>query len=326
MQEFTLTLPSGSTVGFYDSGTPAGAQSYKTIFAIHGYIFNAYTWKQMLSVAPSKNVRLVCINRPGYGKSTPVAQEKIPTPGGEYKELLQEMSIDILEFIHAFYKKENLSGDIGILGWSLGSMLANSVVANIANAREEVQGTLKSLKALIHHEPGEVALGLPVPKQYFHFTVPTLLPQSEATPFFQFWISGYFDHTAAALSAKDMSTPNLVTGSPSTSTPPTIYSVKDEQDRKKLFEEQGGPTSDLMFMLSVIQNEEVVNQYYRKAAFETKAVKVLFICGDRTPEQMVLTAWQAEKDGGKVDWMNGANHLSQWDMPEETLNAYLAAF
>ncbi|KAH8828745.1 hypothetical protein DL96DRAFT_1595476 [Flagelloscypha sp. PMI_526] len=326
MEETTLNLPSSLVFGYYDSGAPQGAV-YKTIFAIHGYMFSSYAWKKMMPLISSHNLRLVCINRRGYGKTTPLPQDQYPAPEKDSADVLKSTGLDILEFIHAFSKKENLPltnerGGFTLLSWSLGNTTGLSAVANIANAPEDVRATMSHMKALILHEPPQVTMGLPHPKGFFYPDVLQLLPPTEHQSFFHWWISGYFDHPPEALTAKSISTPNLAFASPSPFTPPSIYGVGGKEEHEKLFQENGGVAMDLAFML--FAKPELVNENYKKAVFGSGLQdKTIFIISDRTAEQFIVTAWQAEQDGMKILELKGANHFVQWDSPEKALKAYL---
>ncbi|KAH8807030.1 Alpha/Beta hydrolase protein [Flagelloscypha sp. PMI_526] len=196
MQQATLTVPSGTVFGYYDPGTPQGQKDYRTVFAIHGFMFNAYVWKEAMPLATRQNIRLVSINRPGYGKSSPLSL--VPRPGEDFEAGFKNSALDLLEFIHAFVEKEMIAGDLILLGWSFGALDAVSAIANIHNARDTVQHTMKKLKKLIMHEPGQVSLGFSSSKTYFYMAVLPILPQSEHS-FFQSWVTSYFDHPPESL-------------------------------------------------------------------------------------------------------------------------------
>ncbi|KAH8828731.1 Alpha/Beta hydrolase protein [Flagelloscypha sp. PMI_526] len=325
MTEMTLRLPSGLEFGYYDSGMPS-APVYKTIFALHGYMFNAYTWKKMMFLASSRNVRLVCINRRGYGKTTPLPFDQFPAPDKDNTNILKSTGLDILEFIHAFSLEKSLplseeQGGFILLFWSMGNMTGLSAVANIGNASKEVQATMSHLKALILHEPIQVTLGLPPPKGFYTDIFP-IIPFDESRSFFQYWFSSYFDHSAQALAEKCISNPNLVYAGPSLFTPPSIYGIDGREEHEKLFQESGGVDMDTAFSLFVDQGE--AHENFKKAVFASGVEeKTILVVSDRTVEMCLVTAWHAELAGVKIAQVNGANHFAHWDYPEETLLTYL---
>ncbi|KAH8828743.1 hypothetical protein DL96DRAFT_1789373 [Flagelloscypha sp. PMI_526] len=326
MEETTLNLPSGLVFGYYDSGAPQ-EPVYKTFFAIHGLIFNSYVWKKMVPLASSQNIRLVCINRRGYGKTTPLPKDQYPAPDKDCAGVVVSIGLDILEFIHAFSQKEQLpltyehTGFI-LLSWSLGNMTSLSAVANIVNASEEIKATMTHLKGLIIHEAPQVALGLLSPKTAFYPDVLQILPPAERHSFLLLWLSAYFDHDSEALKAKSVSTPGLVYASPSPLTAPSIYNISYQEERSRIFQESGGVDMDFAFIL--FTNRETINENYKKALFGSGLKeKAIFVISDRTPAQLLITSWQAEENGMKMVHLKGANHFAQWDFPEETLQAYL---
>ncbi|KAH8828746.1 Alpha/Beta hydrolase protein [Flagelloscypha sp. PMI_526] len=333
MEEHTITLSSSLVFGYYDSGVPHGTV-YKTIFAIHGFMFNSYVWKKMMPLALNQKVRLVCINRRGHGKTTPLPKDQFPAPEKDNADVVKSIGLDILEFIHAFSQKEHIpfddeQGGFALLSWSLGNMTGLSAVANIANASEEVQSTISHLKGLILHalglsclEPPQVALGLPQSKSFFYPDVLQLIPPSERQSIFHWWISGYFDHDREAIKAKSVSTPSLTYASPSPFTPPSIYNIGGKEEHEKIFQESGGVDMDSAFMH--FASPELIKENYKKAVFESGLEeKTIFIISGRAVEQLLVTSWQAETDGMKMVYLDAANHFAMWDFPEETLKAYL---
>ncbi|KAH8828736.1 hypothetical protein DL96DRAFT_1814075 [Flagelloscypha sp. PMI_526] len=325
MIEKTLKLSSGIDFGYYDSGMPE-VPVYKTVFALHGYSFTAYAWKRMMPLASRQNLRIVCINRRGYGKTTPLPVDQFPTPDRCSSDVLKSTGLDILEFIHVFSKENRLPlsaehGGFALLFWSLGNMTGLSAVANIGSAAEEVQATMTHLKALILHEPIQVALGLP-PSKGFCTDILPILPFNEFRSFFQSWISSYFDHSAQTLAEKCISNPNLVYASPSLFTPPSIYGIDDKEEQGKLFQESGGVEMDTAFVLFV--DRDAAHENFKKAVFRSGLEeKTILVVSDRTAEMCLVTAWHAEEAGVKVAWVNGANDFAHWDFPEETLHTYL---
>ncbi|KAH8828734.1 hypothetical protein DL96DRAFT_1015256 [Flagelloscypha sp. PMI_526] len=326
MAEMTLMLPSGLEFGYYDSGMPP-VPVFKTIFALHGYMFNAYAWKKMMPLVSRRNIRLVCINRRGYGKTSPLPFDQFPAPDKDNAKILKSIGLDILEFIHVFSREKALplseeQGGFALLFWSLGNLTGLSAVANIGNASEEVQATMSHLKALILHEPFQDTLGLPISKSFFCIDVLPMLPSDESRSFFQNWISSYFDHSAQALAEKRISNPNLTYGSASPFTPPSIYGVGSKEEHEKLFKQSGGV--DMDETLGRFVDRDVIHENYKKAVFRSGLEeKTVLVISDRTPEMFLVTAWQVEQDGIKTIQVNGANHFAHWDFPEETLHAYL---
>ena len=65
---------------------------------------------------------------------------------------------------------------------------------------------------------------------------------------------------------------------------------------------------DWAFML--FTNRDMINENYKKAVYGSGLKeKTIFVISDRTPVQLLITSWQAEADGIKMVYLNGANHF-----------------
>ncbi|TFK80897.1 alpha/beta-hydrolase [Polyporus arcularius HHB13444] len=332
----------GTELAYLDSGVPKASQdSYVTIFAIHGIAFGFHIYDRILGLLrDSADIRFVAISRRGYPGSTPYDPDeiaRIPTDGdGQKEEFLRargrEVAVFIDKFIDAFHlppiSADGSSGGIALMGWSLGSAVALSVISHLDTYPQSVQTRLSAyLRTLILHEPPQVALGLPpVPKSWSPQYDKSITP-GQALRIGIHWLTSYFRH--GDLSTRSLDALEYVV--PATYRAPSIYTMSDAEVAQMVSYDLAGPDA-MWFMNSRTQ----LRASYERACFDSGLrakmphMKVWLVVGDVTPSFAIAAAWQVEADdqrlgGGnsvRVKWVRGSNHFMQWDEPSLALQTF----
>ncbi|KAJ7087147.1 hypothetical protein C8R44DRAFT_991416 [Mycena epipterygia] len=113
-QTLVVNDKTGVELSYIDSGVPPNATSYTTVFAVHGMIFTNLIFEKIMALAPSRNVRVVAINRRPFPGSTPFtpAELNITLTGGagdaERDAQIEARGHEIGMFIARFITKFNL--------------------------------------------------------------------------------------------------------------------------------------------------------------------------------------------------------------------------
>ncbi|KAH8817791.1 Alpha/Beta hydrolase protein [Flagelloscypha sp. PMI_526] len=331
----TLALPSNVQYAYYDTGPPAVKNDlekapYPTVFAVHGLGFNAFAWKPMFSSAKERGVRLVSINRRGYGGTSPLTQDETDLLASNAAKAVDDRGKELLNFIHLFVHQEDvplldIGGGFGLVGWSLGAVTAIAALANLEYVIGPIQETFKQgFRSLVLHEPPATTIGFPTTREFFSPLSDSNIPDNEKFPFFNTWITSYFDHPSLETRSVD----SLITAAPSQSLAPTIYNIS-EDDKLNIFLQDGGLSHDHAAFVNM--SNEARNANYRKVV--QTGTPVAFVIGEKSQADHISVGWtveeeaktQAEKVTAKVglQFIPGVNHLGHWDHPDTILTAYL---
>ncbi|KAJ1324629.1 non-heme chloroperoxidase [Microdochium nivale] len=85
-KDATFRLPSGRLLGYAEYGTPTGTP----VFLLHGFPSSRLESGPLNAIARRNNIRLIALDRPGFGLSTPQTSRTIP-----------DFASDIAVFAHA---------------------------------------------------------------------------------------------------------------------------------------------------------------------------------------------------------------------------------
>ncbi|KAH8817851.1 Alpha/Beta hydrolase protein [Flagelloscypha sp. PMI_526] len=331
----TLSLPSGIQYTYYDTGPPApnisiDSARYPTLFTVHGLAFNAFVWKPMFPFAKEQGIRLVSINRRGYGGSSPLTKDEANLFASNPTKSVDERGEEILNFIHVFVQQENIplleaGGGFGLVAWSLGALTAIAGIANLENAIEPIRETFKKgFKSFVLHEPTAMTIDIATPCEFFSPLKDSSIPAKEKRLFLSTWITSYFDHP----SLETRSTDSLVTAAPSQSLAPTIYNIPGV-DKSTLFLQNGGLSYDGAAFANTTNEGRRAN--FRKAI--QTGTPVAFVIGEKTLADHISAGWAVEEEAKNQTWgatakigvhfVPGVNHLGHWNHPDVILKAYL---
>jgi pimeloyl-ACP methyl ester carboxylesterase len=348
MSSGTLVVnTAGVELAYLDSGAPADASSYTTIFAVHGMIFTNLIFQKVLNVARSNGVRFVAIQRRPFPGSTPFTAEELNvvlTGGSSEADRDAQIAArghEIASFVDAFIQKFKLPplsddgkiGGVALLGWSVGGAFPVAAVASSGTLPTDVQARLSSyVRSLIVYESAPLVLGLPTPTQNWAPLIDTTMPENLRLPAFGQWCTGYFDHGDITLSsAHDHDGLSWILSSPERV--PTFYNIP--VDQLNTITTYGNDASTDLPFLFFFSNQ--LNAVYSKA-FNDKDItakfphmKKSFLCGDKTGAFGVAGLWAVQddqKENGtdpsvKFKLIPGANHFLIWDDPEKAFEAFM---
>ncbi|KAJ6626740.1 hypothetical protein B0H10DRAFT_2211017 [Mycena sp. CBHHK59/15] len=296
----------GTVLSFTDSGHP-GSDSYTTVFAVHGIIFNGLIFKRVQALSASSNIRFVAINRRRYAGSTPYSdtESSILMTGSDEEKArwIDARGLELANFVDTFIQDNQLppisadgnSGGVALLGWSSGNQVTASAIANLDKLSTSSQNRFTAyLRAYIMHEPPTIIFGLPrTPKTRSPDIEETILAEKR-TPM-TMWLTSYFDH--GDLSSRD---PNILKHIvPSARRRPTIHDM----------------TAD--------EIAEIVDESFKLPSFPK--------LGDATGALPLAAFFNIQDDnaasGGNIKFVviPGANHFFQWDDAKDALKAYVEA-
>ncbi|PBK63889.1 hypothetical protein ARMSODRAFT_893703 [Armillaria solidipes] len=348
MSSGTLVVnTAGVELAYLDSGAPADASSYTTIFAVHGMIFTNLIFQKVLNAARSKGVRFVAIQRRPFPGSTPFTAEElnvILTGGSSEADRDAQIAArghEIASFVDAFIQKFKLpplsddgkTGGVALLGWSVGGAFPVAAVASSSTLPTNVQTRLGSyVRSLIVYESAPLVFGLPTPTQNWVPLIDTTMPENIRLPAFGQWCTGYFDHGDITLSsAHDHDSLSWILSSPERV--PTFYNIPVDQ-LNTIATYGNDASTDLPFLFFFSNQLKAV---YSKA-FNDKDItakfphmKRSFLCGDKTGAFGVAGLWAVQddqKENGtdssvKYKLIPGANHFLVWDDPEKAFEAFM---
>lgn len=116
-------------------------------------------FRRLFPFGPEHNYRLVSLYRRGYPGSSPLTEEELAllqsSDAESQKKYMGLLGLQIARFILGFaasqalpaYDAENKSGGIVLLGWSLGGLFLNTVLANLDGLAAD---ELHNLDSLLH--------------------------------------------------------------------------------------------------------------------------------------------------------------------------------
>ncbi|KAJ3794253.1 hypothetical protein GGU11DRAFT_690187 [Lentinula aff. detonsa] len=331
----------GTQLTYTDSGAP-NSHPYTTIFAVNGMGFNGGIFSKIQTLAPSRQLRIVAVNRRGYAGSTPLStyEQNVILNGtaDQQAEFSRNIGVELLMFMDEFIQDHNISvfngdknsaGGVAVVAWSIGNMAGLSAIAHIEDVPEATRSRLASrIRSLIMQESSSNALGLPAPAQNWvplDISDPTIPAAHQYTAFAQ-WVTAYFDH--GNLSSRDPDVISWVV--PSSFTPFTIFNMTVSQ-YNTIVDTSINPALDA----DQLALAPVLEANYRASNFNSTLRGLLphmenwFITGTRSASFGPYCIWVVEDDnaaagGGFVNFMtiDGVNHFMHWDDPELTLSVY----
>jgi pimeloyl-ACP methyl ester carboxylesterase len=150
---------SGTQISYVDSGPVPNSNDYITFVCYHGILFNRGTtflrlpfhrvslikffsiaeiFARLLPQAISHYLRIVLLDRRGYGGSTTYSESEVESLKLGHKEFLQTMGRQVAEFLVYFLERNEIphasadgySGGIVLIGWSIGAVWALSLLAH----------------------------------------------------------------------------------------------------------------------------------------------------------------------------------------------------
>ncbi|KAH9475306.1 hypothetical protein JR316_0012417 [Psilocybe cubensis] len=329
----TLTLANGITFHYTDSGLPTDNQ-YSTLILVHGHSFNSGTFRKLTSLAPSRALRLICVDRREYNGSTPFRPEelRIISQGidDERASFLADQGLLMALFIDGLIQNLSLPIQCGgaISGWSLGNLYTLAMINAIDHPylSQEVRERLKVfLWTYIIWEVPSYILGIDNPPGFYLPLWDYDLPEEQRGPMFSTYVSSCFDHGADVLATRDKARLNYRNPTPGTST-------IDKMTQEEILSSTNflaGPKCDTFFLEHSYYGIHRTN--LRKALLDDVSsvdkwgMNVWHIYGDSCSWSVVLSPWVLEeqclKANKKINFraIKGTNHFLMWEDPERAI-------
>jgi len=190
----------------------------KVVIAVHGNSWGAGVFRKALASAPEHGIRLIAMNRRGFGISSAYRQEeldllKAPTTQTEVHKaeatmnhtiFVEERALELAQFLSCL-RARLVFEKVILLGWSLGNFFCLKMLELIQNGSlqelgEEVKGPLKGF---IMYEPPYWALPFSAPS--FSFATYRNKLTSNVPPNLQGrtlneWLGSYFHYPSELMS------------------------------------------------------------------------------------------------------------------------------
>ncbi|RPD78506.1 hypothetical protein L226DRAFT_457815 [Lentinus tigrinus ALCF2SS1-7] len=348
---------------FHDTGPPRGSRDYTTLVIVHGHSWHSGVFAPLLPYARQTNTRIILVNRRDYPGAAPyTASELALLPlSVEDLDLTQEpdelegikVSIsffmkhrghELLRFLTGVVRDCNIplgdprrnAGGIVLVGWSLGVLWANALLAHAASFHHDDVNLSRYLRRVVLYDGPSFLFGFPRPDNAFN---PYLDPRPDADSDDRYdWVSGYFTH-GDTLETLSMHTP-------ARDQPPTMARMTTAELARCLHRapgDEGG--SDELLVVGGHRTGAFGDLW--QAALELagpravgdrndlREVEVRVVWCDRSTWETTHAAWcvAAELEGARekgrlvrkvtLARVRGANHFVHWDDPEIALQAFL---
>ncbi|KAI4520758.1 alpha/beta-hydrolase [Schizophyllum commune Loenen D] len=284
------TLAATESVSFFytDSGAPS-LPAYSTIVIFHGYRWHSAVFDRLLPLAPSHNIRLICVNRRGYPGTTPFTpEEEAGLASSDPSQTLAAQGVVFARFIAKLPDALGLplpsahgEGGIALAGWSLGTLFVRLVLSALDEVDEPTRNVLRTYvqKLILWDVPSPFIGVVPPTEAYFPLADERLSPAKRMDIFIP-WVSAYYTH--------DLASRKPTYGAPDQERPPSVHAPE---------------------LLGIMASEASV----------TGDTRSVWLC--------TLAPWwfeDAAKKAGiplKGKMIPDSNHSAMWDNPEITIRA-----
>ncbi|KAI5829932.1 alpha/beta-hydrolase [Schizophyllum commune Tattone D] len=178
---------------FYtDSGAPS-SPAYSTIVIFHGYRWHSAVFDRLLPLAPSHNIRLICVNRRGYPGTTPFTPEdEAGLASSDPSQTLAAQGVIFARFLAKLpdalgLPRPSADGEGGIVlaGWSLGTLFVRLVLTALDQVDEPTRNVLRTYvqRLILWDVPSPFIGVVPPPEAYFPLADERLSPAERMSIF-----------------------------------------------------------------------------------------------------------------------------------------------
>jgi len=324
------TLSVGNDIVFHytDSGPIEGTE-YSTLVFVHGLTFHTGVFKQIIPLASSHSLRVICLSRREYEGSTPYSTDELKTihhgSDAERANFLHNEGIFIALFIDGIIQSLSLpkKGGVTVVGWSLGNVFTIAMRASINDLPDNTKQRLKEYtRGFVVLDPPSHALGFPVPSGGYTPLMDQDIPEEARGPAFAKWVSSYYIH--GDLSSRDLSQLNQREGD--TSKKPTTETIPIDE---LLTITDFGPAAKCEAF--IVDSHQFISAFINqttKALFDPQIREdwgehpVSFVYCEASFWLAIYAAWNVEKMNKaseikiNVKPIPDANHFIMWDDPE----------
>ncbi|KAI9056341.1 hypothetical protein FKP32DRAFT_1599068 [Trametes sanguinea] len=213
------TTSSGLYV-FKDSGVPGDRDYYTTVVVVHGYVWHGAIFSKMFSLAQSRGVRIILLNRREYPGAKPYTpeerallppvEEKPPTDEAKLRSgvdmletFMQQRARELYDTLQELAverqippaSKDCQSGGIILVGWSLGSAWMNALLSHVGSFPVGEVALGRYVRRVVWYDAICFLLGYPYPSHDPYDPLwDSSLTYEERGRVFTNWITSYFAH------------------------------------------------------------------------------------------------------------------------------------
>ncbi|KAJ6508238.1 hypothetical protein C8R45DRAFT_966646 [Mycena sanguinolenta] len=326
----TVSIPDRDVQFFFtDSGAPGSTTDYTTLLLVHGHSYHGAVFQKLLPLAPTRALRIICINRREYPGSTPHTAEELRVYASgsdeERAALITDAGINLALAVDGIIQQCELpsAGSVALCGWSLGNVFVMAAMASILSLPPETRTRLEHfVRTFIVWDPPTQSLGLEGPPNAYTPLYDQELSPADRGPAFAKWVGSYFIH--GDLSGRD----------------PSQLSYRNvDPSKKSTFEEM--PIGELLEIADLSVGDKcdsiivqapfasILSALVNMALFDPKIrgawnnSKVAYMYGKASSGNAQFAVWDVEKrveaakGSAPITFrpIEGANHFVMWDNP-----------
>ncbi|KAF8645741.1 hypothetical protein AX16_007609 [Volvariella volvacea WC 439] len=332
------------SIYFIDTGRVLGSNDYHTVFLHHGTAFNGESFRRILPLAASHNLRFVIPFRRDYGQSDKYSDEEAADVQQGKNIYLQNLGAEVANFLTWFLdnneipklSKDRSKGGLSLLGWSMGSTTAFAFLGQPEVIAPDVYKRVEPyIKNIVIYDSPFVHFGFDAPREGYHpLFDPEVKTPEQAGLRVSEWLTTHYKH------APDYYTSTKLDGR---------FDIRRTGDRSSLDnmtpEEQAAMIqldsagrSDIGFAQYDKARKILSDQTERVLFDENMAkrvlpdMKLILISCDESPWYFTWAYAAAKeryeklvKEGKKIRPLNfviyhGMNHFGHWDEPDRWMN------
>ncbi|KAF8893775.1 hypothetical protein BD779DRAFT_1435527 [Infundibulicybe gibba] len=200
----TAKLADGNSIHYTDSGAVPHSTNYTTLVMLHGSAFSSHIFCKLYSLVEQQNLRIVTVQRRDYPGSTPYTDEELDDLRNGRKSFLDRLGILLAHFLEYLIREHNVpktsmdrsSGGFSILGWSMGTATAMSLLSDPTIIPRDTYLLLEQyVTNLVLYDPPYLAFGYELPPNadvYDPWTDPIAKTPEERYLAFKGWVGSYY--------------------------------------------------------------------------------------------------------------------------------------
>jgi pimeloyl-ACP methyl ester carboxylesterase len=332
-----------------DSGAPPHSNTYSTMLVLHGWAWNAHVFVKVLDLAPSRGVRVISVQRRGYGGTSPYTELELgplrdPDQAAkhidtfmfarstEYALLIQKLAAD---FALA-------PGSVSLVGWSMGDMFVLDLLMRVPILAPALRDAVKTfVHTAVMYEAGMEGLGIPTPhpRSDVHYAyVFAELAAAQGQDFGEAagnWVTGWFEYPAL----NELKNPNDVMERYilSNEKPPFRPSTLQKEGPDSLLArscqlESGANDEFILKALQPVVTPNAVNQVLLADAakhLNWPELRIEYVIGSNSMwsvhygADQIRERFEGAVPGRKIHIVEGLNHVGFWEYPDRFLDAII---
>ncbi|KAF8651131.1 hypothetical protein AX16_004877 [Volvariella volvacea WC 439] len=192
------------SIYFIDTGPVPESDDYHTVFLYHGAMFNGNSFKRILPLAASQNLRFVAPFRRDYGESGKYTDEGVADLRAGKNIFLENLGAEVANFLTWFLDKNEIPklsedrkrGGLSLLSWSMGNAATFAFFGQPKAVSSDIYRKVEPyIRNFVIYDSPHVSYGFSLPQEgYSPFEDPELKTPEEVGRHFFLWLTTYYKH------------------------------------------------------------------------------------------------------------------------------------